>query len=120
MTEKEFRKVFEKTGWDVEYESDFKIARVNLKSGGITVTAGTTWRNWGLPHRSLRASTFANAVLDLSGAPRPYSKNWSFPAWFDGNNAVATPAWCKDPETGAAGVGSVEEFAFKLSALSEV
>lgn len=120
MTEKEFRKVFEGTGWDVEYESDLKGARVNLKSGGTTVTAGTTWRSWEMPCRSLRASAFAHAAFDLSGARRPYSKSWTFPAWFEGDDPVETPAWCRDPETFEPRVKSVEEFAFKLSTLSEV
>ena len=118
--EDHIRGAFAGTGWEVEYESDPRGARVNLKSGGTTVTAGTTWRRLEPQCRSLRASTFANAACDLSGSHRPYSKSWTFPAWFEGNDPVATPAWCRDPETLGPCVRSVEEFALKLSAFSEV
>ena len=123
MTEKKLREIFAPAGWKVEYQAfkkdfgdsagrTFRKARVVISSTGRKIIAGTTYREVGLPSTALRRKTFENAWCDLGGKPRPGRLSWVLPV---GIGASFMPAWVES--MGKPTVSSVEEFAFKLSAL---
>ena len=133
MTEKEFRKAFANTGWNVLYNGGDmwelvvgfekpNYASVVLESpdGNVFVNAGTT-RPWYLVKYG-REYVFECAAADMTGKRRPLdddSDYWCNAVGFlsQGCRQLDEPEWYANAEVGNGCLtSSVEEFALKLAA----
>lgn len=134
MTERKFREIFKEIGWKVRLNgkpSDWS-AWIDLKSPDgkrslcLASTAFDSEEEWS------RRLVFERAEAALTCRPMPTpdgsTEEWQWPCWFreDGKwfvkgelyeYKVYPPPWFQNLETGEVLVSSVEEFAFKLSAL---